>query len=102
MDENRNDPERVVMFLFENDDSLWEPKTIADQLGLDTDTVWTILSGLEDRDLVRHKDQRWAITDNEERLRAASRLHQHHKNADNLYGEEQLGELQTEEMEEIP
>ncbi|GAD51855.1 hypotheical protein [Halarchaeum acidiphilum MH1-52-1] len=47
---------------------------------------------------MRHKRPYWAITDDDERLRNAYRLHQHHQTADEQYGEETLAELQTDEM----
>ncbi|ELZ16657.1 MULTISPECIES: helix-turn-helix domain-containing protein [Natrinema] len=99
--EERNDTERIVLFLDENDDRAWKAATIADQLELDTDAVSAILSRLKERGLVRHKRPYWAITDNEDRLRAAYRLHQHHQTADEQYGEENLEELKTDEMEEV-
>lgn len=97
----RNDTERIVSFLDENDDRAWKAATIADQLSLDTDAVSAILSRLKERGLVRHKRPYWAITADEERLRNAYRLHQHHKSADEQYGEERLEELQTDEMEKV-
>jgi len=99
--EERNDTERIVLFLDENDDRAWKAVTIAEQLGLDTDAVSAILSRLKERDLVRHKRPYWAITDDEERLRAAYRLHRHHETADEQYGEERLEDLQTDDMEEV-
>ncbi|RKD87982.1 MarR family transcriptional regulator [Halopiger aswanensis] len=99
--EDRNDTERIVRFLDDNDDRAWKAATIADQLELDTDAVSAILSRLKERDLVRHKRPYWAITDNEDRLQAAYRLHQHHQTADEQYGEEDLEELKTDEMEEV-
>ncbi|MFD1562813.1 MarR family transcriptional regulator [Haloarchaeobius amylolyticus] len=99
--EEQNDTERIVLFLDENDDRAWKAATIADQLELDTDAVSAILSRLKERGLVRHKRPYWAITDNEDRLRAAYRLHQHHQTADEQYGEEHLEELKTDEMEEV-
>ena len=99
--EERNDTERIVRFLDENDDQAWKAATIADHLELDTDAVSVILSRLKERDLVRHKRPYWAITDNEERLRAAYRLHQYHQRTDEQYGEEHLEALQTDEMEEV-
>ena len=50
---------------------------------------------------MRHKRPYWAITDDEERLRAAYRLHRHHETADEHYGEERLEVLRTDEMEEV-
>ena len=99
--EEQNDTERIVVFLDENDDRAWKAATIAEQLELDTDAVSAILSRLKERGLVRHKRPYWAITDDEERLRAAYRLHQHHQTADEQYGEEHLEELKTDKMEEV-
>ncbi|MFC7324440.1 MarR family transcriptional regulator [Halorubrum rutilum] len=99
--ETPTDTERIVSFLSENDDRAWKAATVAERLGLDTDAVSAILSRLKDRGLVRHKSPYWAITDDEDRLRSAYRLHQLHEAADEEYGEEHLEELRTEEMEEI-
>ncbi|WP_254535935.1 MarR family transcriptional regulator [Halomarina litorea] len=99
--EERNDTERIVLFLDENDDRAWKAATIADRLGLETDAVSAILSRLKDRELVRHKRPYWAITDDEERLQSAYQLHRHHETAADQYGDERLEDLQTEEMEEV-
>ncbi|QGA84420.1 helix-turn-helix domain-containing protein [Halomicrobium sp. LC1Hm] len=97
----RNDTERIVLFLDEHDDRAWKAATIADRLGLETDAVSAILSRLKERGLVRHKRPYWAITDDEERLQAAYRLHRHHETADDQYGEERLEDLQTDETEDV-
>ncbi|WP_280535537.1 helix-turn-helix domain-containing protein [Halopenitus sp. POP-27] len=97
----RNDTERIVLFLDEHDNRAWKAATIADRLELDTDAVSAILSRLKERGLVRHKRPYWAITDDEERLRTAYRLHRRHKTADEQYGEERLEELRTDEMEQV-
>ncbi|WP_267643216.1 MarR family transcriptional regulator [Haloarchaeobius amylolyticus] len=99
--EERNDTERIVLFLDDHDDRAWKAATIAERLSLETDAVSAILSRLKDRGLVRHKRPYWAITDDEERLRAAYRLHRHHETADEQYGEEDLEELQTDEMDRV-
>ncbi|QZP39547.1 MarR family transcriptional regulator [Halobaculum magnesiiphilum] len=99
--EGRTDTERIVLFLDENDDRAWKAATIAAELELDTDAVSAILSRLKERGLVRHKRPYWAITDDEERLQAAYRLHEHHETAAEQYGEEQLEELQTDDMERV-
>ncbi len=99
--EDRNDTERIVRFLDENNDRAWKAATIADQLELNTDAVSAILSRLKERGLVRHKRPYWAITDDEDQLQAAYRLHQHHQTADEQYGEEDLEELKTDDMEEV-
>jgi len=99
--EDRNDTERIVLFLDDHDDRAWKAATIAERLGLDTDAVSAILSRLKERGLVRHKRPYWAITDDEERLQSAYRLHRRHETADDQYGEERLEALQTEEMEDV-
>jgi Mn-dependent DtxR family transcriptional regulator len=97
----RNNTERIALFLDENDDRAWKAASIAEHLDLDTDAVSSILSRLKERGLVRHKRPYWAITDDKERLQAAYRLHRHYETADEEYGEERLEELQTDEMEEV-
>ena len=97
----QNNTERIVLFLDENDDRAWKAATIAEKLELDTDTVSAILSRLKQRGLVRHKRPYWAITDDEERLQSAYRLHRQHETADEQYGEERLEDLRTDEMEEV-
>ena len=99
--EERNDTERIVLFLDEHDDRAWKAASIAERLGLETDAVSAILSRLKERGLVRHKRPYWAITDDEDRLHSAYRLHRHHETADEHYGEERLEELQTDEMEDV-
>ncbi|WP_058827882.1 helix-turn-helix domain-containing protein [Haloferax sp. Q22] len=99
--EDRNDTERIVLFLDKNDDRAWKAATIAERLGLDTDAVSAILSRLKERGLVRHKRPYWAITDNKDRLQSAYRLHRQHEAADDQYGEERLADLQTDEMEDV-
>jgi len=99
--EDRNDTERIVRFLDKNDGRAWKAATIAERLGLETDAVSAILSRLKERELVRHKRPYWAITDDEEHLQSAYRLHRHHETADDQYGQERLEDLQTEGMEEV-
>ncbi|MGQ4557062.1 MarR family transcriptional regulator [Halobellus sp. GM3] len=97
----RNDTERIVVFLDANDDRAWKAATIAERLDLYADAVSAILSRLKERGLVRHKRPYWAITNDEERLQSAYRLHRHHESADEQYGGERLEELRTDEMETV-
>ena len=97
----RNDTERIVLFLDKHDDRAWKAATIAERLGLDTDAVSAILSRLKERGLVRHKRPYWAITDDAERLQSAYRLHRQHEAADDEYGEERLEALRTDEMDDV-
>lgn len=97
----RNDTERIVVFLDTHDDRAWKAATIAERLGLETDAVSAILSRLKERGLVRHKRPYWAITADKERLQAAYRLHRYHESANDQYGDERLEDLQTAEMEDV-
>ena len=97
----RSDTERIVVFLDEHDDRAWKAATIADRLDLEPDAVSAILSRLKGRGLVRHKRPYWAITDDEDRLQAAYRLHHSHQDADAQYGEETLDALETDGMEKV-
>jgi len=99
--EERTDTERIVVFLDEHDDRAWKAASIAERLGLETDAVSAILSRLKERELVRHKRPYWAITDDEERLQSAYRLHRFHETADDQYGEEHLEDIQTDELEDV-
>ncbi|MXR40524.1 MarR family transcriptional regulator [Halobaculum sp. WSA2] len=99
--DERTDTARIVLFLDENDDRAWKAATIAAELELDADAVSAILSRLKERGLVRHKRPYWAITDDEEQLQAAYRLHQHHETAAEQYGEEHLENLQTDDIEQV-
>lgn len=90
-----------MLFLDDRDNRAWKAATLAERLGLDTDAVSAILSRLKERGLVRHKRSYWAITDDEERLRAAYRLHQHYETTEEQYGDERLEALQTDDMEDV-
>jgi len=99
--EERTDTERIVLYLDAHDDRAWKAATIAKRLGMETDAVSAILSRLKERGLVRHKRPYWAITDDDKRLQAAYQLHQHHENATEQYGGEDLEALRTSEMEDV-
>lgn len=60
--------ERVIRFLVHNDDRAFKPAKIAEQTGVNRNSIGNVLARLEDRGLVRHKGPYWAIIDDEERL----------------------------------
>jgi AraC-like DNA-binding protein len=99
--EARNDTDRIVVFLFEHYARAWKAATNADRLYLEPDAVSAILSRLKGRGLVRHQRPYWAITDYEDRLRVAYRLHYYHQGADAQYGEEALDATETDGMEDV-
>jgi MarR family transcriptional regulator, temperature-dependent positive regulator of motility len=51
----------ILVFLAENPDHGYSPKEIAEATGINRGSVGPTLSRLEDRDLVRHKGEVWAI-----------------------------------------
>ena len=59
----RSNPERVLLFLVENDDRAFKPKRIAEGADVSRDVISTMLSRLEKRGLVEHKGPYWAAGD---------------------------------------
>lgn len=51
----------ILVFLAENPDHGYTPQEIAESTGVNRGSVGPTLSRLEDRDLVRHKGEFWAI-----------------------------------------
>lgn len=80
--------ERIVAFLAANDDRAWKQSAIADRTDVKRESVGPVLSRLNDRGLVRHRGQYWAITDDEERLTGAIALHRMSDLLDERYGTE--------------
>jgi len=85
-------PQRVLGFLVAHDDRAFEASEIADRSGIDESAVSTALTRLKNRGLVEHKATYWAVTEDEERLAAASG----YERATALFNE-QLGEESREE-----
>lgn len=68
--------ERIVRFLFAHDDRAFTRREIADAVDANPETVGTNLTRLKDRDLVRHREPYWALTDNRERAIDALRSYE--------------------------
>ncbi|WP_435196716.1 hypothetical protein [Natronomonas sp. EA1] len=68
-------PEQVVSYLYAHRDKAFTRAEIATAIDADPNTVGTALSRLKARELVRHKGEYWAITDDEHRVAAAYDLH---------------------------
>ncbi|MEM4780755.1 MAG: MarR family transcriptional regulator [Halalkalicoccus sp.] len=68
-------PEQVVSFLAANDDKAFTRSEIAAGIDADPNAVGTALSRLKERELVRHRGNYWAITEDRERLQSAYQLH---------------------------
>lgn len=64
-----SNPERVLQFLATNDDRAFKAAEIAERTEVNRNSISTVLARLEDRGLVRHKGEYWAIGD-PERIRS--------------------------------
>ena len=96
-----NPTERIVEFLASHHDRAWKAATIAEQTGIDVETVSSLLSRLKKRGLVRHKSPYWAITDDEQRLAEARSVHAVTERYDEQFGEENPEEWETADSEEL-
>ena len=68
-------PEKVLTYLYANRDKAFTRSEVATGTDEDPNTVGTALSRLKQRDLVRHKEGYWAITEDLDRVRDAYELH---------------------------
>lgn len=83
--------EKVVRFLVRNNDKAFTPSEIAEETGVKKNSISTVLRRLEERKLVQHKGDYWAIGD-EERVQEAYRFHQMMDDLDEQFGEEDVEE----------
>lgn len=65
-EERETNAERVVRFLARNRDKAYKAIEIADATGVDENSIHPVLTRLEDRGLVRHREPYWAIGDIED------------------------------------
>jgi len=68
-------PEQVITYLYTHRSAAFTRSEIATAIAEDPNTVGTALTRLKDRNLVRHRGQYWAITEDEQRAAAAYDLH---------------------------
>lgn len=87
-------PEQALAYLYRHRDQAFTRSEIAAGIDEDPNTVGTALSRLKDRDLVRHKGEYWAITDDLERVTAAYDLHTATERLD-----DEDGGIETDEWE---
>lgn len=83
--------EKVVQFLLHNNDKAFTPSEIAEGTGVKKSSISTVLRRLEDRELVQHKGDYWAIGD-EETVRDAFQFKRVIADLDDRYGEEDADE----------
>lgn len=85
-------PEQVLSFLASNADKAYRPIEIADGTGISENSINAVLKRLEDRVLVRHKGNYWAITDDMDRLTSLTQYELATESMNELYGSEDPGE----------
>ena len=68
-------PEQVLTYLYTNRNKAFTRSEIATGIDEDPNTVGTALSRLKGRNLVRHRGEYWAITEDLNRLKNAYELH---------------------------
>lgn len=68
-------PEQVLTYLYTNREKAFTRSEIATGIDEDPNAVGTALSRLKARELVRHRGNYWALTDDLDRVTAAYDLH---------------------------
>lgn len=93
-DEELSEPtnaEKVVRFLAWHDDKAFTPSEIADGAGVKQNSISTVLRRLEERELVQHKGDYWALGD-PERVQNAFQFHRTMEDLDDRFGAEDVDE----------
>lgn len=62
----RTNAETILAFLASHREQAYTPREIHEATGIARGSVGVVLSRLEERDLVRHRGEYWAITDAED------------------------------------
>ena len=91
--------EKVIRFLYQNRDKAFTPSEIAEGTGVKKTSISTVLRRLEERELVQHKGDYWALGD-EERVRDAYRFHQTMDDLDERFGAEDIDEWRQHAVED--
>lgn len=86
--------EKVVQFLYRNNDQAFTPAEIADGTGVKKTSISTVLRRLEERKLVKHKGDYWAIGD-EEIVHDAFQFHRSMDALNEQFGAEDLEAWKT-------
>ena len=83
--------DRVMQFLAENPDKAFTQSEIRDATGVKAGSISVVLSRLENRDLVRHKGNYWALGD-EDAVAAYAGVSASTRAANERLGEEDMAE----------
>lgn len=91
LERHRTNAERVIEFLIENRDKAFKATEIAEETGINENSIQPVLNRLRSRELVRHKEPYWAIGDIE-RVRDAFMFQSAAQFLDEKLGEEHRDE----------
>jgi transcription initiation factor IIE alpha subunit len=83
--------ERVGRFLLRHSDKAFKANEIAEQTGVNPNSIQPVLQRLQERGLVRHKRPYWALGDVED-VRAALAYHETAEFLDEKLGSERRGD----------
>lgn len=100
VDEDRSTTELIVEFLLDNREKAFTRSEIAERIDRDPNTVGTNLNRLKRRGLVRHRQNHWAITDDEQRLAREIRFSQTLSGLDSELGPTITSESEAAEWDE--
>ena len=95
----KTNADRVLRFLSENPDKAFTQSEIRESTGVKRGSISVVLSRLEDRGLVRHKGNYWAICD-EDRLASEVSFRETARMANERFGEEDMNEWLEHAVEE--
>ena len=93
--------ERVVRFLLVHRDKAFTPVEIAERTDVKRSSIGTVLRRLEDRDLVRHKGDYWAIGE-EDAVHEAAEFRRVLDDLDDRFGHEDLDEWGAHAADDDP
>ncbi|QSW97985.1 TrmB family transcriptional regulator [Haloterrigena alkaliphila] len=94
-----SNPEKVLQFLLANDDRAFKATEIAARTDVNENSIHTVLSRLEKRELVRHKGDYWAIGD-QDRIRSFDRYRRATERLNERYGVENKDEWRAHAAED--
>lgn len=86
-----SNPEKVLQFLLTNDDKAFKAVEIANRADVNRNSISTVLGRLEDRGLVRHKGEYWAIGE-KDRIRSFGRYQRATERLNERFGPEDRDE----------
>ncbi|ELY42957.1 hypothetical protein [Natronorubrum tibetense] len=94
-----SNPEKVLQFLLTNDDKAFKAAEIAARTDINENSIHTVLGRLEERDLVRHKGEYWAIGDRD-RIRSFGRYRRATERLNEQYGTEDKEEWRAHAVDD--